>query len=128
MVVIDTNIIIEHLRIQTKSHLDILAENFSSRDLYISMITIQELYQGKSTKDSKKKLQLDYTLAPFDILLYSYGTAKIAGELTRDLKDKYISFADAAIAATCIENQAELATLNIKDFKNVPDLELITLD
>ena len=45
-------------------------------------------------------------------------TGRIAGE--RDTEGRPLSFPDAAIAATAIENAFTLVTRNIKDFANLP--------
>ncbi len=124
MVIIDTNIIIDHLRSSNgSSKLIELIENHPEEELGISIITIQELYEGKSTKKSEKETDMLATIGQVQILPYDYNTAKKAGELARDLKNP-IELADAAIAATAIINGAPLYTINIKHFQNIPDLKL----
>jgi predicted nucleic acid-binding protein len=54
---------------------------------------------------------------------YTYETAKLAGEIARDL-ERPIELADAAIAATTIINRGELLTINKKDFAAIPLLQL----
>ena len=57
MVILDTNVIIDHLR-QEKGQetlLKRLIRNNLQEDLAISIISIQELYRGQSTKDSEKE-------------------------------------------------------------------------
>ncbi len=49
------------------------------------------------------------------------------GQIARDF-DKAIDFADAAIASTAIVNGCELATLNIKDFKGIKNLQFAELN
>lgn len=78
---------------------------------------------GRSTKDSQKEQYLLATISPLKILPYGYETAKLAGEIARDL-DRPIELADAAIAATAILNGCELATLNVKDFAGIDKLRL----
>ena len=123
MVVLDTNIIIDHIRSYGQSHLQILNDRYGQKDLAISVLTIQELYRGESTLINKEEIKLTNIIAPLTILQYNYQTAKLAGEITRDSK-RLIEFADAAIAATCILNKATLATLNIKDFNKIPGIKL----
>lgn len=57
MVILDTTIIIDHLRLQgsQKSFLRKLEEKYSKDLLAVSILTIQELYSRQSTKDQKKK-------------------------------------------------------------------------
>ncbi len=125
MVVLDTNIIIDHLRQPGKkeTHLTKIAKQKPKEELAISMISVQELYEGKSTKNEEKERYLLATIVPLQILLYTYEVAQLAGKIARDL-DRSIEIADAAIAATTIVNGAQLFTLNKKDFQGIEGLEL----
>lgn len=125
MVVLDTSLIIDHLR-QTGQQETLLrrVQNTVKNDLAISVISIQELYRGQSTKDLGQEKNLLATIGPLKILPYTYEVAELAGQLARDL-DHLIEFADATIAATAIVNGASLLTLNRKDFSEIPDLELL---
>ena len=128
MVIVDTSIIIDHLR-QTKtkdSLLMELAKNKPKEVVGISIISIQELYEGQSTKDNHKEQFLLATVSPIKILSYTYEIAKLAGEIARDLK-RPIELADATIAATAIVNNASLFTLNQKDFRGIKPLTLFEL-
>lgn len=127
MVVLDTNIIFDHLRRKTgQSILEQIAAKHSTAQLGISILSIQELYSGQSTTDAVKEQALLATVAPLTILPYTYQIAQVAGEFVRDCP-KVLTFADAAIAATTVINQAQLLTLNFKDFVNVEQLELIDI-
>lgn len=128
MVILDTNVIIEHLRIsnQKPSSLIKLLQKKPKETLAISMLTIQELYEGKSTKDEKKEKLLLATIAPLKIIPYTFEVAQLAGKIARDLH-RPIELADAAIAATAILNKAELFTLNKKDFLGIKDLKILTI-
>ena len=58
MVILDTNIIVDHLRLREgneDSQLIAIVKKNPKESLAISMITVQELYEGKSTKDSQKE-------------------------------------------------------------------------
>lgn len=126
MVIIDTNIIIDHLR--QKAPQDSLyrgiVKKFEREKVAVSTITVQELFEGQSTKDKQIEQSILAIISPLKILPYTFDVAQLAGEIVRDLP-KPIEFADAAIAATAIINGCQLATLNIKDFKKIPGLELI---
>jgi len=125
MVILDTNIIIDHLRRPfEKSELRQIEAKIPIKDLAISIISVQELYQGKSTRDEVHKRTLSETINPLNTLPYTDEVAQIAGELARDL-DRKIEFPDAAIAATAILNKAKLLTLNKKDFQGIKGLKLI---
>lgn len=124
MVILDTSIIIDHIRQRKEeSRLFSLAKEFPN-DLAISLITVQELYEGKSTRELKKEQELLDILNGLTILQYDYVIAKKAGEIARDLKTP-MEFTDSAIAATAIVYKAKLSTLNSKDFKDIKELELV---
>lgn len=126
MVVLDTNIIIDHLRLQEKdkdSRLISLVRKNPQQTLAISIISIQELYEGQSTKNSDKEQSLLATISSLKILPYTYEIAERAGKLARDL-GRPIELADVAIAATAIANGASLLTLNNKDFSDIKGLTL----
>lgn len=125
MVILDTNIIIDHLRLQQAnqdSQLMRIAKQKPKEILALSLISVQELYEGRSTKDSQKEQYLLATISPLKILPYTYEVAQLAGELARDL-NRPIELADAAIAATTILNSSSLLTLNKKDFTTIKDLQ-----
>jgi len=127
MVVIDTSIIIEHLRTSSStSTLMEIASKYDKSNLAISVITIQELYEGKSSKNKQKEQFLLATISPLKILSYTYDIAKFAGQIARDLP-RSIELANCAIASTCILNNAKLATLNKKDFVGIKGLKLESL-
>lgn len=125
MVVLDTNIIIDHLRQKgdKDSHLMRIIKDYPGEVLAISVVSIQELYEGKSTIDKQKEQYLINTIKSLEVLVYTEEIARLAGILARDL-NRPIELADAAIAATVIINKASLFTLNTKDFRNIDHLKL----
>lgn len=125
MVILDTSIIIDHLRSSAKTtRLTKLAKKHHKEELAISVLSVQELYEGKSTRNKKKERALLSIISPLRILQYNYEIAKTAGKIARD-SAHLMELADAAIAATCILNNASLATLNEKDFRGVKGIELV---
>ncbi len=127
MVILDTNIIIDHLRSSTSHETALikLVKKYPKLSLSISLLSVQELYEGSSTRIEDREKDLLATISPLRLLPYTYEVAKLAGMIARDLK-KPIELADAAIAATAILNHAELYTLNTKDFVAIPDLALFS--
>jgi predicted nucleic acid-binding protein len=123
MVILDTNIIIDYLRSQsTSSPLQKIVAQISKTNLAVSVITLQELYSGLSTRNKNNERIIWEILAPLRMLPYSTEVAKVAGTIVRDCDN--MEFADAAIAATAIENGADLFTLNIRHFQGIPKLSL----
>ncbi len=128
MVILDTNIIIDHLR-QTgvkRTAFIKIAREITRENLGISVVTIQELYEGMSTKNVKTEEYLLAIVTPLKIYPYTYETAQLAGEIARDFA-RPIEFADAAIAATAIVNGAVFATLNKRHFAGIEDLEFFNI-
>lgn len=128
MVVLDTNIIIEHLRLQKKakdSELLKIAKRMPKEILAISIISVQELYEGISTRNPQKEQYLLATISPLKILPYTYEVAQLAGQIARDL-NRPIELADAAIAATAILNGSSLLTSNKRDFASINNLQIFT--
>ncbi len=124
MVVLDTSVIVDHLRRPAEESILIkLLESNINQTFAISVVSIQELYEGESTKNEVKENHLLSTLSSLEILPYNTEVAKIAGKIARDLPNS-IDFADAAIAATAINSASELVTLNEKHFKDIPSLDL----
>lgn len=125
MVILDTNIIIDHLRLEQKqksSQLMEIAKRKPKEVLALSSISVQELYEGRSTQNIQKEQYLLATISPLKILPYTYEVAQLAGEIARDL-DHPIELADAAIAATTILNGSSLLTDNKKDFICIKNLK-----
>jgi predicted nucleic acid-binding protein len=125
MVVLDTTIIIDHLRQSNEKTtlLSTIASKYPVSSLAITTITVQELYEGTSTRIPEKEKDLLAIITPLKILPYTFDVAVLAGTIARDLSHP-IELADAAIAATCIYYDYQLATLNQKDFQGIPQLTL----
>ena len=125
MVVVDTDILIDYIRQPENkiSHLRALLKSIPSQDLAISVITIQELYVGESSKEKEKEEFFLQLINKLVILPYDQRSAKLAGEIMRDIRPRP-QFADAAIAATAILNKSRLLTLNKKDFQGIKGLKL----
>lgn len=125
MVILDTSIIIDHVRQPGKeSYLTRFIKQFPTETLGVSIVSIQELYEGKSTRDAEKEEALLTTISLIEIVPYTYEVAEVAGKISRESKLP-LGFPDAAIAATTIVNGTKLLTLNTKDFRGIENLELV---
>lgn len=124
-VVIDTSIIIDHLRQfkNTKTLLETILED-TQAELFISTNVIQELFAGKSSKEEEPEDEIRKILLSFKPVNITPEIAELAGQIIRDSK-LTVQFADAAIAATTILNKASLFTLNKKDFRGIKSLRLL---
>ena len=123
MVVLDTSVIIDYLRTRElkRTFFEEISKVVGKKNLAISILTIQELFMGKSAANEKVEEFLIAIINSLSLLPYNFEVAKKAGEISRV---KNISFPDAAIAATAMVNNASLFTLNVKDFSGIAGLEL----
>lgn len=121
-VCLDTDVSIEILKNTAKASkfLDLIKDS----EVYITTISIFELLLRETNLDAIEKL-----LSKTSILDFSELSARKAAEIFKDLKRKgqIIPLRDLLIASTTIANNCTLATLNIKDFKNVKDLKLLKI-
>jgi predicted nucleic acid-binding protein len=123
MVIVDTNILIDHLRL-SKKNVNSLLDRISNIDtLGISIVSVQELYVGKSMENMDAELSVLELLNSLVIFPYTYEISVLAGKLMRN-STRPLPFADSVIAATSIYHSKELFTLDIKDFNHISDLVL----
>ncbi len=128
MVVVDTDILIDNLRTRGRSPiLTKLSDSYSTGDLCVSTLTVHELFAGDSAEDRKTALLIGKLLTPFVVVSYGLEEAELGGRLVREARKlgRILHVADSAIAATAIAMDAELATLNTKDFSVVKRLKLV---
>ncbi|HEY4327172.1 MAG TPA: type II toxin-antitoxin system VapC family toxin [Mucilaginibacter sp.] len=122
--VIDTNIIIDHLRSKDKlaSKLYQLSDEPT---LYISAVSIYELYMGATSKDKEKDIKL--VTESLIVLPFTDAVALQASKIYHQLKkeNELIEFRDIFIAATCLVNGLSIATLNKKHFKRIEGLKIL---
>lgn len=117
---VDTSVIIDFLR--KKDKLKSLYYKLATEELFVSIITHTELFSGKSVWESKTaKDELENLFSDVIILPLNSEISKKAGQIKASCN---IDLIDSIIAATSIINNLELATLNVKDFKPIPNLKI----
>lgn len=91
----------------------------------ISAISAMELYYGALNKAELFKLQKFISL--FEIIELNKSISNIATELIFEYsKSHNLDIPDSLIAATAMENNLKLYTLNIKDFRFIKSLKLFS--
>lgn len=118
----DTTVLVDHLRGNKKAAA--FLEEFSPS---ISTVTIAELIQGSENKqDQTLAVKICTTLPKLTI------DKKISDSAIELMKQFCLShglrFLDALIAATAIENKLVLITGNVKHFRFIKGLEVISQD
>jgi tRNA(fMet)-specific endonuclease VapC len=121
---IDTSIIIEHLR-KTDKRRSILFNITETASLFVSSVTVFELQAGAT--DTAKQKDIHSILEGIAVLPFDVSTAEEAGKLYRELNvtNRLIEIRDLFIAATARANGLPIMTLNQKHFERVKGLKLI---
>jgi tRNA(fMet)-specific endonuclease VapC len=116
MIFLDTNILIEYLK-GNKS----LIKSYSLDELFISDIVVMELYQGAKSKQDLKFIINE--IAVFKKII------KLATLLVKEYNLSHnMKMMDAIIASTVMVYNMPLMTLNLKNFRYIDGLELVTND
>lgn len=120
-VVVDTDILIDFLRAGRGPFAELIGlQKQRQIELYLSGITVMELFAGKSsaeTADNLEKFIGSFKVVPFDKKL-----ARFSGELRRERKFA-IQTTDFIIGSTALWLKAQLATRNKKHFAGIPGLK-----
>lgn len=106
------------------------AAHFQGRLLAISFITVGELYYGaeKAGWGIKKRTELETVLRNFVVIPYDHEIARCYGRLVaeRSRCGNPIDPNDAWIAACTLRHSVPLVTHNVKHFRGISTLKLIT--
>ena len=119
LVVIDSNIFIDHLR--SYSPAVEFFRNLSSSSVMFSALTETELIAGKSCNENNTRTIVLNMLNSFTKVDVNNPIALKAGDLSRIYGT---DMPDSIIAATAIICKAELLTRNVKDFEKIKGLRV----
>ncbi len=123
MILLDTNILIEMYKGNEViiHRIKVIGQN----NIAISDVTSAELLFGARNKDELKILKKD--IEKLTTVSISTNISKLAVNLVEKYSLSHkLSLPDALIAATAIQNDIHLFTLNIKDFKFIKGLKLFS--
>lgn len=123
VITLDTSVLISYYRSNDKKA-SFLFELAGKYKFAISAIVKYEVFKGNKNQDPFwTELLSDIPVLPFDDVC-----SKTAAEIYLDLKkrSKLIPTDDILIAATAISNNLPLATINVKDFSRMKNLNLLT--
>jgi len=117
---VDTTVLIDHLRNKPEATCFLEKEG-----LLISAVTAAELLQGARNKKEQKEIEA--LVKQFDISWISSSVSQLAIKLLSKHFLKFnLLFLDALIAATALEKKVVLVTDNIKHFKFISKLKVIS--
>ena len=122
-VLIDTSILIEHLRKQNRAN-SILFNIVDSYDLYISSVVEFELYAGAT--DTRKQEDVREILTWCIVIPLTSDIARTAASIYRQLRatNQLVEIRDLFIAATALSRDLPLMTLNTAHFSRIDALEI----
>lgn len=109
----DTDVLIDYLKNYNAAVRYL--EKESRHDLYISSISVAELFTGIRSLDEEETVK--HFLSAFTTVELNHDIAKLAGNYMKKYRKSHkVGLADACIAATAGAMDACLITLNIKHF------------
>ena len=121
MTICDTNIFIEFFRKNNSIRLEL--DNIGYDDIVVSDVVRAELFFG--AKDKADLHNITKCMEVFPVLTICPEISKMAvGFVKQYCLSHKLKFPDALIAATAIYHDIELFTLNIKDFRFIPNIKL----
>ena len=123
LILCDTNVLIEFYK--NNSSVLLTLNEIGRSNLAISVVTEAELYFGALNKVEMQRIAGNLSL------LRSLSITHPISEIFLGLMKAYalshtISIPDALIAATALHHDIAIYTLNVKDFRYIPDLLLYT--
>lgn len=126
MICLDTSILIEYFRKSKKENSFLYELSKKHNHFSVSVITEFEIYSGSN------EVQRDFWIRFFEqveVLPFESETSILASSIFQDLKqkNKLIEMPDLLIAATALQHHIPLATLNVRHFERVKNLELVTI-
>ena len=124
MILLDTSVLIEMFRVKDKSSTYFYQLSKEYNDFSISIITHYEIFRGSNRLQDVfwTSFLKNIEIIPFDITSSDEAT-KIYKQLKA--QNKIVDFADLLIAATALAHKLSLATLNLKHFRQIPDLYIL---
>jgi predicted nucleic acid-binding protein len=121
MILVDTNIFIEYYK--NNPVICEILEHIDSQMIAVNDVVCAELYFGARNRHELADIVAD--MEKLTVLAISSKISRLAVDLVKQycLSHK-LKLPDAQIAATAILHNAELFTLNKKDFAYIPNLKL----
>jgi predicted nucleic acid-binding protein len=133
--ILDSSVIIaaERKRQTVEELLTLIWQTFGEIEIAISAVTVAELVHGvvrASTPEirDRRRAFIDELKKHVPVHPVTESTAEIAGQISGEQAAKGITLPadDLLIGASAIEQGYAVATLNLRHFQKIPDLEVIS--
>ena len=124
MILLDSSVLIELFRSTNKENTLFYKLASKETDFAISAITHYEIFSGSNEKQDSF---WDNLIESVEILDFDLQSSQQAVQIYKKLKktNQMIDLADILIAATSLSNNIKLATLNLKHFERIKELEIV---
>jgi predicted nucleic acid-binding protein len=121
MILVDSDVLIAHLRGMSVAHQWLLDARQRTGPLAVSVASVAEILGGMRSGERREVIRL---LGALQTLAVDDVVARLAGELRRRYRRSHaaIGIADHLIAATALVHGCELATLNVQHFPMIDGL------
>lgn len=125
IICLDSSVLIDYFRKRNKEQTLFYKLSTHGHKFSVTSISQFEILRGNTALQSKF---WEEVFARMDTLTFDDDTAIIAAEISQQLKisKKLVAVPDILIAACVIQHNHLLATLDHKDFINIPNLRLLS--
>ena len=121
MILVDSDVLIEHLRGKTPARDWLLTARRSSGPLAISVVSLTEVAGGLRSPELREIMRLLGSMQRFEVTeQVAWRAATLMSEYRRSHSG--IGLGDYLIAATALTGGLELASLNIRHYPMFPEL------
>lgn len=121
MILVDSDVLIEHLRGETAARDWLVNARRSSGPLAISVVSLTEVAGGMRSPEVREVMRLLGSMQRFEVTeQVAWRAASLMNEFRRSHSG--IGLGDYLIAATALTEGLELATLNIRHYPMLPEL------
>ncbi len=118
---VDTNILIDFTYDKNRILYDLFEKQKQEKvELYLNPMVLAEFFTDQKLKNDEKLKEAQELISFFTIIDINTPMGIIAGQYLRE--KKVASIGDGLNAATCTNNNLQIATRNKKDFEKVPGL------
>ena len=124
MLILDTNFIIAHLGGEREATDLLLLWKQEYITLAISTITECELFSFSKMTNAETVRIANFLNEYLVIFAFDSSAARIAGTMRQQFP--HLKLPDAGIAALALDRNAQLVTRNVKDFKHIAQLQVVT--
>lgn len=120
---LDTSLLVDAFTGERRSAPMLAAWLAGGNRIGISSLVLYEFFRGPRTAGEKK--DVEELLTTSEVIDFRRNEAERAADIYRALKQPRHREIDIAIAACALVREASIWTLNPRDFRDIPDLDVV---